>query len=1044
LSEPVLDTCGTCGDGPPRPVSGTRYEQAMLVVLALTLAGSCWLLSASPGTEEGHIPWRSQSILRVITTLMALSFEYPTRRGTEIKWLVAGLGAAAALVVAGLAWYRTAREDRSELTAPTPSLGPGMRCTSGAATVAQIAMILFAGWSLASALWARWPEAAVGEGVRQWIFVLWALALGRSLSARSARQACRVVIVVLTLTAAVGVWYFIERNPYQRLKFPIGNPIFLAACLVPAITLGLGQLAARIRSDQPAASWSGSRWVGLAASLAALLVLLVAFRRADSRGPQLGLFVGVATGAFVLADRRIRRWMLVAGGLGVITAAAYFCWAGLPWFLVRRIDTVWLRWYAWSYALRLFVGQPIVGLGQGGYVLAAQQMACADAPQHPTVFVGDMLGHAHNEWLEILADLGLVGFALMAIALAATLLCAARHIRHARGMETLGLGFGLLAGLVGLIVSESTDVGLRMPGLPLVFYTVVGLIWAQSRENAETLPPETIAQEGKFKRVGGLAAVIVVSGVIAAWSIGDFQGALAERQARKLADDQQWEAALDQAAGAQHVRLAIEGYLAAAYQYNVIAFEAAADRFARMSRMLARVSDRGSLPPNIRALALEDAAAFETYGARCLSSGVQLLTRVPAYPMVAGRLAEMFLMKHRLEALHKQLGLIEEAHSYLEAAYGWMRTEYERDPYNPWVALRLFQLSTNRSMLERVDLLRIPLRAGPRPEPGRADAFRVGGTRLMLDLFGRFEEALASLLNEAEFQPTLDALLSEAEAAAALPDAVTWPDPYVPETLRLAARHRKLNRRFAEAARLAGLAADASEQIVDRFPTAVSNALIDQCRYLLLGDPDTPERAVAACQEAIRRWPASGDRLRGLRLRQSLAFYLLAAGKEQTARQELRNLAERLAQTLTNEQLDRIIGYGLGEVCSEIAGALSPEQRPSWYVERLARSLELVPDWPETRMLASFEAFRAGRSSEGVAHLAAMEKTLNDPRAFARALRMVCQAFPNDATLARFAASRLPASATQNAAALAPFTPVTGQPTTVTATSPAFPSASRP
>ena len=216
------------------------HERVMIVVLAITLAATCWLISAGRGTEEGHRAWRAGSALRIVTNLMALDFEYPTRRGSEIKWLTAGVGSAAAILVAGVVCYRRTRRDDDEIFLSQQASFPEAddapitnKLKIGPAETAQLALVVYTGWMLASAMWARWPEAALGEAMRQLIFTVWAIALGRTLSRRSAPVACRVLAGVLVLTAIVGIWYYIERNPFQRLKFPIGNPIFLAACLIP-------------------------------------------------------------------------------------------------------------------------------------------------------------------------------------------------------------------------------------------------------------------------------------------------------------------------------------------------------------------------------------------------------------------------------------------------------------------------------------------------------------------------------------------------------------------------------------------------------------------------------------------------------------------------------------------------------------------------------------------------------------------------------------------------------------------------------------------
>src|SRR6185503_13169590 len=105
------------------------------------------------------------------------------------------------------------------------------------ATSAQITLVLVPCWAMLSALWAPWPQVAVSEGIRQLIFMLWAIALGRSLTRQGACKAAEILFLALAVTAVIGVWYYFERNPGQRLKFPIGNPIFLAACLLPGIIL---------------------------------------------------------------------------------------------------------------------------------------------------------------------------------------------------------------------------------------------------------------------------------------------------------------------------------------------------------------------------------------------------------------------------------------------------------------------------------------------------------------------------------------------------------------------------------------------------------------------------------------------------------------------------------------------------------------------------------------------------------------------------------------------------------------------------------------
>jgi tetratricopeptide (TPR) repeat protein len=274
--------------------------------------------------------------------------------------------------------------------------------------------------------------------------------------------------------------------------------------------------------------------------------------------------------------------------------------------------------------------------------------------------------------------------------------------------------------------------------------------------------------------------------------------------------------------------------------------------------------------------------------------------------------------------------------------------------------------------------------------------------KLAIDLFGEFELALAALAQKPGYQQSMARRVAQARACLTVPDAASWPDRYAPETLRLAARAKKLNRRFAEAVSLAGDAIRLSEKLVRRFPELVSYALVDQSRYLLLAHPDEPERAVEACRQAIARWPASGDRKRGAAIQRSLALYLLAAGDEPGARKCLASLEPRRP----GWDLDRLIGYGLGELCQKIGAAFGPTRRPKWFNDRLQRYLELLPDWPDGRFFAAYVALEAGATETAIAHLEAMTPLVDEPSAMARVVISLLQRFPGNSALQAFARTR--------------------------------------
>jgi len=1039
----------------------------MLVALGITIAACCWLISAGPGVEDGSQPWQPGSMLRVLTTLMALDFEYPTPRGTEVKWLIQGLGAAAALLVGVAAWFASTRrndEETGELLQQSELDGSQADSHNGPrlepAGMAQLAFLAFAAWAMISSKWAPWPELAIGEGLRQLIVIVWAIAIGRTLTRRGAKSAALTLAGILAITAVVGIWYRIERNPVQRLKFPIGNPLFLASCLLPGITLAFSWLVAavvrtvsgihgrntakraatireRLPEEQTNPNLLGSThrtaWTyGLAiGSLLGLIAMVWAFKWTDARGPQIGLAAGLVVACCVWAKGRLRRGLLAAILIGLIVAGVYVYFFGWPDFVTRRIETFMFRFYCWSYALQLFLEQPFIGKGQTAYALLSQALSTPHAEYAPSLFPGQLMGHAHSEWLEILADLGAVGLSLMAVALGATFWSASVALQHARdGLERATV-FGLVAAFAGIVIAEATGVALRMPGSPVIFYTVIGLLWAMSQ--ADPKPGPSVACSWRSLRLAILGGGMFASVAIGTWVIRDWQGTLAEELSSTHARDYRWDEAIRQAEIAREQRwLVIEGRLSAENQYNVVAYQAAVYRFQQFRDMLARLEGSSRPSAHTLQLAREDSAVFNHYVDCCVESGSALLDRMPQYPYVAGRMANVLLLAQQMDVAERQLGLRKEVRSLMPAARKWLLDEYNRDRLDPQIALKLFRMSEDRPSAELIDLLRRPLRLGPwTPEEKSQEE---APTHFMLDLFGEFEAALAALMQKPDYAKAMETYIARARACANISDVASWADPYAPETLRLAARTHKLHRRFDNAVRLTEEAIHLSDKLTDRFGALVSYALIDKSRYLLLAHPNEPTLAEQACQRAIDRWPTSGDKSLGKALRRSLAFYLLAAGDEPGARQSLVCLDPRWS----TQDLDRLIGYGLFELCHKMEGAFGPDALPKWFDDRLQRYLELVPDLSDGRLFAAYIALSRDQTRIALAHIEVMVSLVNDAEQVARSVITLLQRFPTNTDLQRYARTRfgIVPAASQPATTTPATEPTVTMPTTTTAIEP--------
>lgn len=1003
----------------------------MLVLIALSLTGCCLLISSGQGGEAGHRAWRQNSVLRVITELMTLNYQYPTPRGTAVKWLAQDLGAAAVLMAASIGWFLRSRREED-----VPPTGGEPRSNTGAGiagffssltltTAAQMAMLLFAGWAILSSLWAVWPEAARGEGFRQLIVVAWAVVLGRTLSAAGARRAAAIVIIVLSVTAGLGIWYHIERNPVQRLKFPIGNPIFLAACLLPGLLLAMSRLAVLFERRRPAAQAGSapvagstdpaggpglpeagagdpaapagaapvpasaadapqpaievprlSKWA-IAGWVVCLALMSWAFDMADSRGPLVGLIFGFGVMVFLDASPRTRRLLLIAAVLGAIVVG-YVMWPSLTGG--SRGATTRLRLHAWSYALERFVIRPVTGTGQGGYLLGAHQMSLADAELDPAAFPAALLGHAHNEWLEILSDLGAAGFALISTAFGITFWAGALAIRRMRDPRDRWCLLALMGSLAGLTVEEATDVALRMPGLPLVFYTVLGLLWAMSRSTEQ---PAQLVSAGLPRplRVFGLLAGGAAAVIAARVAIHDWQGALAHQRMYRLAGDQRWEDALELGKRAQAARLSAHDRVEAAASTARVARDASQYWLVELSGIAGRAEQAGDVSPSARGLAAEGAARFGYFFGNAMDVGRTLLSRMPYYPMVGGWLADVLLMKQQAEAFEQKLGLRKDVGSYVADARSWLQYEYSRNPLDAENALRLLQFSGDQPLADRLNLLRVPLRSGAiRPE---------------------VRPALAGMMREKGFEQVVNEWLAAAKAVLAKPTEA-WADRYAPESLRLVALANELQQQYVGAAELSGHAVLLLAGIRERFPTAASHALTDQARYVLLAQPDQPQLALAAYAKAVELWPPGGADEEGRQVKQDMALVLLATGDEAAARKHL----QAMNAGIPAEALDGLTAAYYAQLAQLYIG-VPPDRRPERFGGWIGRALELDPSLPTTRLLAAQAALEQRRDDEVVRHLEAIEQVSNTEQ-LVNTLQFLMARFPRNAALEAFAKARFP------------------------------------
>ena len=124
------------------------------------------------------------------------------------------------------------------------------------------------------------------------------------------------------------------------------------------------------------------------------------------------------------------------------------------------------RYEYWKVALKVAADHPIAGVGTSGFAVEWLK-------RRP---ISDAAKDAHSLELETLAELGLVGFALLCALLVSIALAARRVHRY-----DPGLAAGPIAGLTLWALHAAIDWDWEMPALTLAAVVLAGMLASRSR-----------------------------------------------------------------------------------------------------------------------------------------------------------------------------------------------------------------------------------------------------------------------------------------------------------------------------------------------------------------------------------------------------------------------------------------------------------------------------------------------------------------------------------------------------------------------------------
>jgi len=313
-------------------------------------------------------------------------------------------------------------------------------------------------WGALTLLWSPWRWAGAHPLVEQASYLVGAIALMYLLANRLARRVFAVLLGISAGAAAVvisAVYFYAQAKGFNSLFF--ANPNLAGGFLVLPAMVAMVFLfrEPEHRAERPL-------------MLVLLLLCTLGMVATSCRGAVLAILVG----AVVLAAVKLPRWRKLILGAAAIAAIAAI--AVLWTHPTLASDLFGIRLLIWKGTLATASQQPILGHGLGSYFIAQTPNQPAEYFAHP--LHAEVTIHAHSQPLEVWAELGFVGLALLAWLIVSAVGAAFRKASDAPEPFDRTLALGLGCGVVAMFAHGLVEVTPYYPDVQISFWIAVAFL----------------------------------------------------------------------------------------------------------------------------------------------------------------------------------------------------------------------------------------------------------------------------------------------------------------------------------------------------------------------------------------------------------------------------------------------------------------------------------------------------------------------------------------------------------------------------------------
>jgi len=190
--------------------------------------------------------------------------------------------------------------------------------------------------------------------------------------------------------------------------------------------------------------------------------------------------------ALLLGRRRNGRIAATLGGFCLVVLA-FVVWVGTPalWHHFSELQD-WMRLAMIKDGLQMFWHKPILGWGLGTFTTVY--------PQFRTFYTNLFVNAAHNDYLQVLVETGLIGFAAAAWFIVEVYRAGLRNRDGWNHDWSRAFGLSALVGCTGLLIHSAFDFNMQIPANACMFYFLCAVT------TATVSVPEGRPREGRERR----------------------------------------------------------------------------------------------------------------------------------------------------------------------------------------------------------------------------------------------------------------------------------------------------------------------------------------------------------------------------------------------------------------------------------------------------------------------------------------------------------------------------------------------------------------